>query len=173
MNAMQKIRIEKLTLNIGSGKEQSKLEKGMKLIKHLTGTDPVKTITNKRIPNWGLRPGLPIGCKLTIRNGQKLDLIKRLLKARNNKLNHNNFDDNGSVSFGVHEYIDIPGISYNPDVGIMGFQACITLERPGFRVKKRRLKAAPLHARHKIKKNDAMQFMKDEFDVDTEEGDEE
>jgi large subunit ribosomal protein L5 len=173
MNAMQKIRIEKITLNIGSGKEQSKLEKGMKLIKHLTGSDPVKTITKKRIPNWGLRPGLPIGCKLTIRNGQKVELIGRLLKAKNNKLSANNFDENGSVSFGIHEYIDIPGVSYNPEVGIMGFQACITLSRPGFRIKMRRLKKSSVPKRHRISKDEAMQFMKNEFGVSTEEGEEE
>jgi ribosomal protein L5 len=49
MNSMRNIRIEKLTLNIGSGKEQSKLEKGMKLIKHLTGTDPVKARSSDRL----------------------------------------------------------------------------------------------------------------------------
>ena len=36
MNVMQKIRIEKLTLNIGCGKDQAKLEKGVKLLKNIT-----------------------------------------------------------------------------------------------------------------------------------------
>jgi len=173
MNAMQNIRIEKLTLNIGSGKEQNKLDRGMKLIKHLTGIAPVKTITKKRIPNWGLRPGLPIGCKLTIRNGQKKDLIQRFLKAKGNKLSASNFDENGSVSFGIHEYIDVPGVAYNPEVGIMGFEVCITLERPGFRIKRRRLRRVAVPAKHRITKEAAMEFMKKEFGVSTEEGEEE
>jgi large subunit ribosomal protein L5 len=75
------------------------------------------------------------------------------------------------VSFGVPEYIDIPGVSYNPDVGIMGFEACITLERPGFRVKRRRLRTAAIHRRHRISREEAIDFMKKEFEVQTEEGD--
>ena len=69
-NAMKTIKIEKVTLNVGAGKDVAVLEKGMKLIKHLTGLDPVKTYTQKRIQAWGLRPGLPIGCKITIRDRQ-------------------------------------------------------------------------------------------------------
>jgi large subunit ribosomal protein L5 len=168
-NEMRKIQVEKLTLNIGSGKEQSKLEKGMKLIKHLTGINPVKTVTNKRIPTWGLRPGLPIGCMVTIRDSNKIELIRRLLKAKTNLLKKSQFDDSGTISFGMHEYIDIPGVQYNPEVGIMGFQACITLARPGFRVKRRRLRKTAIPHRHRITKEEAIEFMKVEFGVQTEE----
>src|SRR3989304_5124160 len=86
-NPMTKIRVEKLTLNIGAGKDQVVLNKGVKLIKSITGLDPVKTVTQKRIPSWGLRPGLPIGCKITMR-GKKVDeLVPKLLAARDKKLN--------------------------------------------------------------------------------------
>jgi large subunit ribosomal protein L5 len=165
MNEMHKIRIEKLTLNIGAGKDQGKLEKGIKLLKHLTGIAPVKTHAKKRLPAWGLRPGLPIGCKLTIRNGQKKDLIGKFLAAKDNKLDKSCFDDNGSLSFGIHEYIDIPEVQYNPDIGIMGFQVCITLSRPGFRIKKRRLKRKSLPGRVKITKEEAIEFFRKEFNL--------
>ena len=56
MNPMKEIRIEKLTLNIGAGKDVELLKKGVKLIKHITGIEPVKTITQKRIPAlWWFR----------------------------------------------------------------------------------------------------------------------
>ena len=61
-NIMRNIGIEKVTLNIGAGKNPEKLDKGVKLIATITGKKPIKTITNKRIPSWGLRPALPIGC---------------------------------------------------------------------------------------------------------------
>lgn len=162
MTNMRDIRIEKITFNFGSGKDQTKLEKGMILIKHITGKEPVKTVTHKRIPAWGLRPGLPVGCKLTLRKDIK-DLISRLLKAKKSTLSKKSFDDNGTVSFGIHEYIDIPGVEYEPKIGIMGFEVCITLMRPGFRVKNRRLKQAKLPARHKISREEAIEFMKKEF----------
>lgn len=163
-NAMRRIVVEKLTYNFGSGKEQSKLDKGMILIKHVTGIEPVKTITNKRIPGWGLRPGLPVGCMLTVRTKLK-DAISRLLAARKNTLTEKNFDHNGTVSFGIPEYIEIPGVEYDPKIGLMGFEVSITLRRPGFRVKSRRKRPARIPERHRISKEEAIDFMKKEFGV--------
>lgn len=164
-NAMRKIRIEKLTLNVGAGKDPVVLNKGIKLIKNITGINPVKTFTKKRIPNWGLRPGLPIGCKVTLRGKKAVDLILRLLDAKSNVLKESYFDENGSISFGITEYIDIKGVKYDPEIGIMGLQVCITLERPGFRVKKRRVKRKGVSKSHRITKEDAIEFMKSEFKV--------
>lgn len=169
MNPMREIRIEKVTLNVGAGKDQSKLEKGVKLLKSLTGIEPVKTITNKRIAGWGLRPGLPIGCKLTLRGPKAKELLKRLLSAKDNKLDSTQFDDNGNLAFGIHEYIDIAGADYDPEVGIMGLEVCVTLERRGFRVKKRRLKKTRVGGPHRIIKDEAIKFMKDNFSVSIEE----
>lgn len=164
MNQMKEIRIEKITLNVGAGKDQNKLEKGMKLLKMITGVEPVKTSTKKRIPGWGLRPGLPIGCKLTIRKKVAEELLKRLLEAKENKLKSSQIDNNGNIAFGIHEYIDVIGVKYDPDIGIMGFEVCISLERPGYRVKKRRLKQKIGHS-HLITKQDAIDFMKNIFNV--------
>ena len=91
MNPMRNIRIGKVTLNVGAGKEQTKLEKGILLLKHITGINPVKTFTNKRIPTWGLRPGLPIGCKLTLRGKSAKEMLIRLLSAKDNTLNERQY----------------------------------------------------------------------------------
>ena len=108
-NVMRRVVIDKLTLNFGAGKDQKQLEKGIALIKQLTGIEPVKTITNKRIPSWGLRPGLPVGAKLTLRGEPAVEMCRRLLSARDFKLKPSNIDENGNVSFGLKEYIDVPG----------------------------------------------------------------
>lgn len=164
-NPMRKIRIEKLTLNIGAGNNQVVLNKGMKLIKSITGIDPVKTVTKKRIPGWGLRPGLPIGCKITIRGSAAVELVKRLVDAKSYALDERCFDENGSVSFGIVEYIDIKGVKYDPEIGIMGLQVCITLEKPGYRVKRRRIRRNMISRSHRITKKEAMDFMRSEFKV--------
>ncbi|MBW2974219.1 50S ribosomal protein L5 [Candidatus Woesearchaeota archaeon] len=165
MNQMRSIKIEKITLNIGAGKEQSKLEKGMLLLKNVTGISPVKTFTNKRIPSWGLRPGLPIGCKLTLRKKKAEEILIRLLDAKENKLSAAQFDQGGNIAFGIQEYIDIPGVKYDPKIGIMGFEVCVTLERPGFRIKKRRIMKRKISPGHSIKKEEAIEFMKERFNV--------
>ena len=164
MADMKNIKVEKVVLNICTGKDQKNLEKGIKLLKMITGLDPIKTLAKKRIAQWGLRPGLPIGCKITLRNEEAGDIIKRLLDAKEFKLRTSQFDDHGNISFGLHEYIDIPGVQYDPDIGVMGLQICITLERPGFRIKRRRL-SSKLGKDHKITQNEAIDFIVKGFNV--------
>lgn len=165
MNPMMKTRIEKLTLNVGAGKDQNKLNKGVTVLKMITGIDPLKTKTQLRVPTWGLRPGLPVGAKITLRKKKAKEVLKRLLEAKENKLKSSNFDQAGNVSFGIHEYIDVPGTKYDPKLGVLGFQACVTLERPGYRVKRRRIMARKIPKKHMVSKEDAMMFMQKEFSV--------
>tara|TARA_Y100000310_G_scaffold342365_1_gene445325 strand:- start:333 stop:848 length:516 start_codon:yes stop_codon:yes gene_type:complete len=165
MNIMKNIRIEKITLNIGCGKDQSKLEKAVKLIKNIAGINPIKTITQKRIPEWSLRPGLPVGCKITLRKKAAKDLLIRLLKSKDNRLDEKNFSKSGSLSFGIPEYIDIPDVKYDPEIGIIGLEISVTLERPGFRIKRRKVSKKKIPKRHDITKEDAIEFIKKEFKI--------
>ncbi|HZX45318.1 MAG TPA: 50S ribosomal protein L5 [Candidatus Nanoarchaeia archaeon] len=162
---MRQVRIEKITMNVGAGKDQSRLDKGVLLLKAITGISPVKTFTNKRIPSWGLRPGLPIGCKLTLRRKIAREVLKKLLDAKDNKLTLKQFDPEGNIAFGIHEYIDIPGVKYDPKIGIMGLEVCITFERPGYRVKHRKIMNRKIASSHRIKKEEVIDYMKKEFDV--------
>lgn len=165
MNRMRTIRVEKLTLNVGAGKDHALMQKAERLIEQLTGIKPVKTKTQKRIPGWGLRPGLPIGLKLTLRGKQARELIPRLLAAKERRLKPSNIDAAGNVSFGIPEYIDIEGAKYDPEIGIIGLQVCITLERPGYRVKRRRIKPMTPGKKHRITPDEAEQFMQEEFNT--------
>src|SRR3989344_5352105 len=94
-NPMREIRLVKLTLNIGAGKNEDLLKKGLKLLQKLAVNIPVKTVTKKRLPAWGLRPGLIIGCKVTIRKKQAEELLRRLLVAKEKVLLADNFDNRG------------------------------------------------------------------------------
>tara|TARA_Y100000310_G_C20538470_1_gene742051 strand:+ start:169 stop:675 length:507 start_codon:yes stop_codon:yes gene_type:complete len=162
---MKKINVEKVTLNVGAGTDQAKLQKGISLLKNLTGIEPMKTITKKRIPEWGLRPGLPLGCKITLRGKTAVELLKRLLEAKDNQLKNRQFSKDGTISFGIPEYIDIAGLKYDPEIGIMGLEVCITLQRPGFRVKRRSLKRKKIPKHHQIEKQEAIEFMENEFKI--------
>ena len=166
---MKNIRIEKVTLNIGAGKDQSRLEKGVMLLSTITKSTPIKTTTKKRIQEWGLRPGLPIGCKLTLRKDRAIRLLPRLLDAVDNRLAVRQFDENGNIAFGIHEYIEIPEVKYDPKIGIMGLQVCVTLERPGFRIKRRKSMIRRIPARHRITKQEAIDFMSKHFNIKVEE----
>ena len=45
-----------------------------------------------------------------------------LIEAKDNILINKQFDEFGNLAFGIHEYIDIPGIEYDPKIGIMGLE---------------------------------------------------
>jgi|SRR3989344_212028 len=165
MSVMKDLKVEKITLNIGVGSPGDKLDKAMKLLKSITGMTPVQTITKKRIPTWGLRPNLPVATKVTIRGKKAEQLLKRLLVAIDNKLDERKFDNFGNFSFGIPEYIDIPDVPYDAGIGVIGLEAAVTLERPGFRVKRRFVNARKIPSRHTIKKEDAINFMKSKFNL--------
>ena len=156
---MRKMRVAKVTLNIGAGKSEDVMKRGIKLLQKLSPLAPVKTTTSKRIPGWGLRPGLAIGCKVTVRKDTEA-LLKRLLVAKENVLLEKNFDDNGNFSFGIPEYIDIEGLEYDPDLKIMGLEVAVTLERPGYRIKRRKIRSTSVGGNHGVTKQDAIGFAK-------------
>ena len=164
-NPLKEIKISKITLNFGAGKSEDLLKKGMVLLQKLSPYKPMKTLAKKRIPTWGLRPGLAIACKVTIRKDADV-LLKRLLVARENQLPEKSFDTSGNFSFGVPEYIDIEGLEYDPDLKILGLEVAVTLERPGYRVKKRKSKRSKVGKNHQIMKEDAISFVKEKFGVD-------
>jgi len=154
-NPMRAIRIGKITLNIGSGEPGPGLEKAKKILGKISGKKVVVTKTRKRTTFGGAK-GRPIGTKVTVRGKPAEELLKTLLQSVDNRLKPSQFDANGNFSFGVAEYISIPGIKYNPEIGIMGMDVCVTLERPGFRIKKRRMKPRKVGKKHRIQKEEAI-----------------
>jgi large subunit ribosomal protein L5 len=160
------VRIEKLTLNIGCG-TATNTEHAKKILEMLSNRKVVITKTRKRT-TFNVPKNKPIGCKVTIRQETE-KFLKLLLEAKENKLSQRSFDSTGNFSFGIKEYIDIPGMDYEPKVGILGMDVCVTLERPGYRVKRKRL-AGKVGKSHLITKQEAMDFMKQKFGVEIEEG---
>ncbi len=169
-NPMREIRIGKLVLNIGTKDPVAEVEKAYRLLEKLTGKKPVKTKATRKARTFGIRRGLPIGVKVTLRGKDAEELAEKLLQAVDKKLRMSCFDNEGNVNFGIKEYLDIPGIKYDPSIGIFGMDVAIQLERPGFRVKRRKLRKTKVGRSHRIKREEAIQFMKEKFGVEVVEG---
>jgi len=166
MNKMKEIRIEKITLNMGLGEAGEKVKKATKLLSTISGSKPICTKSNKRIPTWGVRPGLELGVKVTLRKKKAVELLKRLFAAIENNLNPKSFDKEGNFSFGIPEYIDIPDVKYDVAIGIVGLEVAVTLERPGYRIKKRKFKRSKIGKKHIITKNEAIEYIKNQFNIE-------
>jgi len=158
-NIMKKIKIEKVVLSVGGTADV--LEKGYKLLKFLTEKQPTKIKSKKRIPSWGVRPGLEVGAVVTLRKDY-MELLKKMLVSIDNTLKKKQMSEN-NFSFGIKEYIEIPGIEYQREIGIMGFDVTIVFKRSGKRVALRKMKAGKVSKKQVITREEIIKFMEDNF----------
>ena len=164
-NPMRKIRVSKIVVNIGLGKSGEAIERGKKVLEQVTGQSPAQTRAKKSVRDFGIHKGEPIGVVVTVRGDETTALITKLLAAREKKLQGSSFDSRGSVSFGIKEHIEIPGIRYDPAIGILGMNVSVLLERPGFRVARRNRRAAKVGRSHLVSREEAVQYFRDNFGV--------
>ena len=169
LNVMVQPVIRKVTFNIGVGEGGEKLEKAVTLLKRITDASIVKTKTMKRIPAFGVRPRLLVGAKVNVRGRKAEELLKKAFIAVGNKLKAANFDETGNFSFGIKDYGDLPGMKYDPHLGMFGMDVCVNLGRKGYRVKYRKVKASKVGAKHLLTKKEAMEFISKKFGVEIEE----
>ena len=160
-NVMRKIKIERLVLNIGG--VENKLDKGEILLKKLSGEKPVRVKAVKRIPTWGVRPGLEVGVKVTLRGKKAEDMLKLLLQGVNNTLKEKQIQKN-FLSFGIKEYIEIPGVEYIREVGIIGLEASVVFSRAGKRVGIKKAKRGVVR-RQAVLPEEIIQIMEDKFET--------
>jgi large subunit ribosomal protein L5 len=67
---------------------------------------------------------------------------------------------NGEFSFGIPEHIDLPGVEYDPDVGIYGMEVSVSLRRRGYRVARRRRCKSKVGSNHRITKEETVEWLK-------------
>ncbi len=158
-NAMREIKVEKVTLNIGAGEAGQKLENAKTLLGVISGKEPATTTAKIRNPLFKIKKGDPIGAKVTLRGKEAIAVLERALKAVDRIIKERSFDRNGNFSFGVKEYIDFPGVKYDPKIGIIGFDVCVTLTRKGMRIAKRRHSKSKVGKKHRITREEGIKFL--------------
>ncbi|WP_414469323.1 50S ribosomal protein L5 [Methanobacterium sp. ACI-7] len=165
MNPMEEVKIAKATINIGVGDAGERLSRAEKLIESITGQQPVRTYSKVTNPEFGIRKGQPIACKVTLRGEKANNAIKMILDGIENRLKTRQFDSQGNVSFGINEHIDIPGMRYDPDIGIFGMNISVTFEKPGYRIKRRKIQRKKIPVKHMVTPEETMEYMKEKFQV--------
>lgn len=165
-NPMLKPRIAKVTVNIGVGSSGERLQKAAILLEQLTGQKPSFRRARKTIKAFGIRKGENIAVMVTLRKQKAIEFLKRALEAVGYRLKASSFDEFGNVSFGIKEHIMIPGVKYDPEIGIFGMDVAITIERPGYRImRRRRARKKRVPRRHRVTKEEAMVLLMQEFGV--------
>jgi len=167
-NPMQNPLIAKVVVNMSIGKSGEILQNAMKVFQKITNHQPYPRRAKKTIREWGITKGTPIACVGTLRGEKAIDFLKKGFDALRNKLPKSSFDSNGNFSFGIREHIELPGVRYEPNLGIFGMDICVTMERPGYRIKKRRKCKAKVGRRQRLTSSDSMDYIKKVFNIELE-----
>lgn len=163
---MKKITIAKVVLNMGIGKSGEPIEQAKRALQHISGQKPSPRNARATQRDWGVHKGEPIGVAVTLRRQPAIDLLKRLFAAKGNQIKGSSFDEFGNLSFGIKEHIDIPGVKYDPQVGILGLNASVALQRPGFNIRVRSKHKASVGGHHRISSQEAKEFLTREFGIE-------
>jgi large subunit ribosomal protein L5 len=163
---MLKPRIEKVVVNLNVGKSGEPLEKANTVLKEITGQTPVKKKAKKTIRDFGIREGESIAVVVTLRKQKAIDFLKKVLPVVDNKVSKSSFDVRGNFAFGLKEHIEIPGVKYDPDIGIFGMDICVSVNRAGQRVKIRRRQNRPVGPKHVLTPEESIVFIRQTLGVE-------
>jgi large subunit ribosomal protein L5 len=159
-------KIEKITINIGVGEAGERLKKAEIVLQNITKHKPVQTLSKTTNKDWSIREQMPIGCKVTLRGKEALEFLKEALNTRQNKMSDYSFDNQGNLAFGIPDHTTFKSQKYDPSIGIFGMDICITMQKPGYRVKNRRIAPRKIPSRHKVKREETMKFFSEKFNVE-------
>jgi len=153
-------RIHSVVINCSVGQSGDPLEKARIILEELTGRKPLLLRAKKTIKPFGIHKKQAIGWKITLRGETAYQFLKRVLAVYEYTVWEDSIDPNGNFSFGIDEHIKIPGVKYKPELGTIGFDVNVAMERMGYRVKRRRLRPAKIPTRHRLTKEDTILFLK-------------
>jgi large subunit ribosomal protein L5 len=165
---MLKPKIEKVVVNLNVGKSGEPLEKANKVLKEITDQTPVKRKAKKTIRDFGIREGESIAVVVTLRKQKAIDFLKKVLPVVDNKVSKSSFDVRGNFAFGLKEHIEIPGVKYDPEIGIFGMDICVSINRPGQRVRIRRKEKQTIGRKHILTPEESIIFVKQTLGVQIE-----
>ena len=134
-NVMEVPRVQKITLNMGVGEgvgDKKQVEIAAAELEKIAGQKVVITNARKSVAGFKIRQGMPIGCKVTLRNDRMWEFLERLVdisipRVRDFRgLNPKSFDGRGNYSMGVKEQIIFPEIEYDKIDKVRGLDITIT-----------------------------------------------
>ncbi len=127
-------RIEKVVLNVGVGeapKNPKLLESVVEELGVITGQKAVVTRAKKAISNFGIREGMPIGAKVTLRRERMYEFLDRLINVSVPRIRDfrglatRAFDGRGNYTLGVKEQMIFPEIDYDTVQQVHGMDIVI------------------------------------------------
>jgi len=132
-NRMQIPRISKVTINIGVNTKVDKdvLKSVTEELGRIAGQRPVTTKARLSISNFGLREGMPIGAKVTLRGARMYESLDRLINVALPRIRDfrgvsaKAFDGRGNYTLGLSDQLVFPELGYDDIEQIRGLDITI------------------------------------------------
>lgn len=133
-NPHQVPRLEKIVVSMGVGsatQNKAILDNAVKDMEQITGRKVMVTKARKSISNFKLRQGMPIGCKVTLRDEVMFEFLDRLISIVIPRIRDfrgiptDAFDGRGNFSIGLKEQTVFPEIEYDKVDAIRGLNISI------------------------------------------------
>lgn len=133
-NVNQVPRLNKIVVSMGVGAatlNKAILDNAVKDIEMITGRKAIITKARKSISNFKLRQGMPIGCKVTLRDEVMYEFFDRFIavvlpRMRDFRgVSAQAFDGRGNYSIGLKEQTVFPEIEYDKVDAIRGLNISI------------------------------------------------
>jgi len=124
----------KIVLNMGVGRakdDEKHLKEAQYVLGAVSGQKPVVTLARKSVAGFGLRAGVAVGCKVTMRGCRMYEFLDRLIsivlpRIRDFRgLSTNAFDGSGNYSLGIREHIVFPEADPDATDGTYGMDVTI------------------------------------------------
>ncbi len=163
---MREPRIDKIVVNIGVGEAGDKLAKAEKVLQMVTKQKPIRTISKTTNKDLGIRWGMPLGVKVTIRKKMAEEFLKAALWVKENRVTSYSFDPEGNFSFGISDHTDFPGQKYNPEIGIFGMDVCVVVGRAGQRVARRAHASRRIPHHHRLRRVEVIEYLRTKYGVE-------
>lgn len=127
-------RLEKIVVNIGTGRalRDSKLFDIMvETLRKITGQAPIKTKAKSAISGFGIKKGMIVGLKVTLRGNRMYEFLDKLINVTLPRirdfrgLSISSFDGHGNLTVGIKEHTVFPEIRSDEVEKIHGLEICI------------------------------------------------
>ena len=131
---MQVPAIKKVVVNMGVGEAIADikiLDKAQEELAMITGQKPIRRVAKAAIANFKTREGVPVGCKVTLRNRMMYEFLDRLINATLPRIRDfrgipaNSFDQQGNYSMGLKDQSVFPEIDIDRLPRVQGMDITI------------------------------------------------